>query len=286
MEPFSDISKWKEDDKVFFETHNFPAMLKKVRNQPYVLFVGVPGSGKTATARHIALLLQEEGYEILSIKNINDLETYYDLKNPQVFVIDDVLGKYGLDVTMYNILKKYEDILNRPTMSKTKVLMTCRELVYRNEKVLDYFLRHQDNVESLNSEENALNDNDKLELLARYEIGADVLSSVEMKSSSYMFPFLCKLFSSKTDFKIYGSTFFTSPVPCILDELDNMSTTTKKLYASLVLLMVNQNKLSKDILENITNANGESNVNEQKNNILEACKVRKDIENFRIIDAL
>lgn len=56
-----DISKWKEDDKVFFETHSFSSMLEKVRSQSYVMFVGVPGSGKTATARHIALVLQGEG---------------------------------------------------------------------------------------------------------------------------------------------------------------------------------------------------------------------------------
>nr|XP_034321965.1 uncharacterized protein LOC105336698 isoform X2 [Crassostrea gigas] len=56
-----DISKWKEDDKVFFETHSFSSMLEKVKSQPYVMFVGVPGSGKTATARHIALVLQGEG---------------------------------------------------------------------------------------------------------------------------------------------------------------------------------------------------------------------------------
>lgn len=281
-----DISKWKEDDKVFFETHSFSSMLEKVRSQPYVIFVGVPGSGKTATARHIALVLQGEGYEILSIKNINDIETYCDPQNPQVFVIDDVLGKFGLDVTMYNILKKYEDILTTPKMSQTKVLMTCRELVYRNEKLSTHFLSQERNVVMLNGKDNVLNDNDKFKILARYQLGSDVLSSAEIKSSSNMFPLLCKLFSSKPNFKDYGSTFFISPVPCILDELDYMSTESKKFYASLVLLVVNQNKLSKDILDNITNANGESNVNEKKNNILKACKVSKDMESFRIIDAL
>lgn len=56
-----EISKWREDDKVYVETHNFQAMLKKVRNQPFVTFVGVPGLRKTATARHIAHILQTEG---------------------------------------------------------------------------------------------------------------------------------------------------------------------------------------------------------------------------------
>lgn len=67
-----DISKWIEEDNIFLETHNFPAMLNQVRKQPYVTFVGVPGSGKTATVRHIALILQKEGYEILPTVDKNN----------------------------------------------------------------------------------------------------------------------------------------------------------------------------------------------------------------------
>lgn len=67
-----DISRWKEeDDNDFVETHNFKAMLKKVKQQSHVIFVGVPGSGKTATVRHIALLLQREGYDIYQLKKLN-----------------------------------------------------------------------------------------------------------------------------------------------------------------------------------------------------------------------
>lgn len=165
--------------------------------------------------------------------------------------------------------------------------MTCRELVYRKEKLSGYYLCKQNNVVLLYSEDNALNDNDKLELLARYHLESDVFSSTEIRTSSNMFPFLCKLFSSKSDFKMYSSTFFLSPVPCILEELDNMSANSKRLYASLVSLTINQKKLSKDIIDSITYANDERNVCEnKKSKILEACKIRTDIDSFKIIDAL
>lgn len=52
----NEVSKWKEDENVFLETHNFPNMLEQVKKQSFVTFVGVPGSGKTATVRHIALI--------------------------------------------------------------------------------------------------------------------------------------------------------------------------------------------------------------------------------------
>lgn len=94
-----DISKWKVDDTFFVETHSFQAMLDTIRKQSYVTFVGVPGSGKTFTARHISLTLQEEeGYEILPIKDIKDIETFCDPHNPQLFIVDDVVGVFGFDM--------------------------------------------------------------------------------------------------------------------------------------------------------------------------------------------
>lgn len=106
-------------------------MLDQVRNQPYVTIVGVPGSGKTATARHIALTLEREGYEILPIKDKNKLEDYCDPRNPQVFFLDDVLGVFGLDMAEFNTLRKYEDNIMNPVMPNTKIIMTSREVVYK-----------------------------------------------------------------------------------------------------------------------------------------------------------
>lgn len=283
---FSDISRWEEDDKMFVETHNFPAMLAKVKSQSYVTFVGVPGSGKTATARHIALKLRGEGYEVLSIKIISDIDAYGDPHNPQVFVIDDILGVHGLNVDTYHNLNKYEYSLKQPTMPKSKVLMTCRELVYRYEMLSESFLCKQDNVVLLNSDEYALNDNDKLELLEKYQLGADFLSSSELKSPSNMFPFLCKLSSSVKGLKWCSSQFFTSPVPFFLNELQKMRTHTRNKYASLVLLMANEGRLSKEMLDNITNDNDEMNLNEKRRKFLEACKVSPDVASFKLIDAL
>uniref|UniRef100_A0A8W8NWT2 Novel STAND NTPase 3 domain-containing protein n=1 Tax=Magallana gigas TaxID=29159 RepID=A0A8W8NWT2_MAGGI len=79
-------------------------MFNKVVDKPYVTFVGVPGSGKSVTVRHIALKLQEEGYDILPIKDISDIENHCNPDIPQVFVIDDVVGVLGLDMSEFNKL--------------------------------------------------------------------------------------------------------------------------------------------------------------------------------------
>ncbi|XP_062571194.1 ankyrin repeat domain-containing protein 17-like [Saccostrea cucullata] len=84
------IQRWREEDVVYFETHNFQEMLDKVREQHYMTFVGVPGSGKSATIHHIAFILQSKGYEIVPIIDIKKIEDYCDPSNAQVFVVDDV----------------------------------------------------------------------------------------------------------------------------------------------------------------------------------------------------
>ncbi|XP_052693511.1 uncharacterized protein LOC128171769 [Crassostrea angulata] len=203
-----DSLRWEEDDKVFLETHNFPVMLNQVRNQPYITFVGAPGSGKTATARHIALKLQKEGYEICPVKEINKIEDYCNRGIPQVFVIDDVLGIFGLDEHELHMINKYSERLRDPINPKTKTLMTCREAVFKHEMISECILIKRENVVNLQSRDNSLNDDDKQNLLQMYNLDRDLLSSKNLASSSRMFPFLCKLYSNKKELKFYGPTFF------------------------------------------------------------------------------
>lgn len=277
---FLDISGWREDDQLFLETHNFQAMFEKVKNQPYVMFIGVPGSGKTATARHIALKLQEDGYDILSIRDLNNIDTYCVQDKKHVFVIDDVLGIFGLEMNLFTLLYKFKDTLNNLMMSKTKVIMTCREEVYRNKHVsllLDNFLRNQENLVLLHSEENELNDQDKRGLLEKYKI--DALSQADLAATSNMFPYLCRLYK---EFSNYGPKFFISPVYIMIKRLDEMEITHSVQYTSLVLLMLNQNKMSEKVLEE----NSEFSIKVKKDNILKICQTKSTTEGFEFLNAL
>lgn len=280
-----DLANWKKDDSLFVETHNFPEMLEQVRKQTYVTFVGVPGSGKTVIVRHIALILEKEGYQILPIKDIKDIENLCDPDNPQVFIIDDVLGVFGLDLTELNKLKKYQDRISEPIMSKTKTLMTCREAVFRNEILRKaHFISQEKHLVQLSDDANALTTEDRRELLVRYNLEVYVFPVKRMLETSKMFPVLCKLFSQQEEFKFYGSHFFKSPVPCILNEVEQMKTENKMQYVSLVLLMTNQNKLSEEDLEN-----EDSDINifsEIKYEVLKKCKVKSTTDTFEFIDAL
>lgn len=264
-------------------------MLDQVRKQPYVTFVGGPGSGKTATVRHIALILQKEGYKILVDKN--KIEDYCNSVIPQVLVIDDVLGVFGLNEFELHTINKYCEKISNPINPNIKIIITCREAVFRNELLSDCVLVKHENVVFLQSEENALNYKDKRDLLETYKIDRDLLDSMDLDSTSNMFPFLCKLYSSKKELKVYGPHFFISPIPCIIKELNSLKKLNKYQYVSLVLLMANGGILSANMLINDEKVNLEEVkkkklFDEIKCCIMRKCKVSSAIVSFQLINAL
>lgn len=304
------LFNWKKDDKVFVETHNFPAMLEKVKSQPFVTFVGVQGSGKTATARHIALKLRTEKYDILQIQDIEDIETYLK-PHPQVFVIDDVLGMFELNTSKLVQLKRYiEYELRRLKKFNSKILLTCREKVFRNEDVLKTDLFKKENVVQMHSPENTLTDEDKQKMLAKYDLNCTDFTSA-FKTKTYFTSIT--VFETKTDFTSQFETK-TFPKRCevvskrktamysnsdwdfyyhndllldiIVQELHEMKARNKIYCASLVLLMANGKELSTDCLKNKNNANCVNNFNDMKSTILKAFGIIDSIENLELITAL
>ncbi|XP_062601738.1 uncharacterized protein LOC134263416 [Saccostrea cucullata] len=279
------ISKWKEEDKVFHEIHSFPSILEKVKNKPCVVFVGGPGSGKSAIAQHIALLLLKEGYEIVPIKDIDKIEEYCDLRNRQVFLLDDVVGVLGVQEAKINLLSDLESMILEPKVPDSKILMTCRETVFRKARQTIGFFSDESNIVLLHSVENELNQEDKICLMEAYRIDSKFLSTDDLDTASKMFPLLCKLFSTEK-FESYGSSFFKCPIPCVLEEFDNMYKQNKIQYISLVLCMMNENKLSEEMLENAGLEPFTKNLVEIKENACKKLKISRKTDNFEFVDAL
>lgn len=258
--------------------------MEKVNRTTFVTFVGVPGSGKSATAYHIALKLNKEGHEILPIKDISFIERFCDPINPQVFVIDDVLGIFGLDKTEYKRAISYKKLFIEPIVAKTKILMTCRETVFKNDMLKGTFLTNEENVVQLHSTENALTDQDKYDLLAQYDIDKELLPPNKVCHTSRMFPLLCALCAKEKKLLIYGSEFFILPLPPILGLLDDMKTQNKIQYAALVLLMVNQNQWSEEDVDN-ENA-GEIKFNVMKTKVLKKLRIDRSTDIVKFTTAL
>jgi hypothetical protein len=256
--------------------------MEKVRDQPYVTFVGMPGSGKSAMAHHIALKLQKEGYEVVPTKDVSKMEDYGDPRNPQVFVIDDVVGVFDLQKAKQNVLSDYKQTVTRPCMAKSRTLMTCRETVFNETKPYKPFLTKEENVIKLHSFDHALDNEDKTQILKKYGLNVDLISPALLTSTCHMFPLLCKLFSNGTKFQALGSKFFLNPVLCIIDELDDVQRHNKLNYAALVLCMLNGNCISRDILAGRKNEQ----FLKMKMHTLENCELESQTDAFKFVKAL
>ncbi|XP_062574474.1 uncharacterized protein LOC134236314 [Saccostrea cucullata] len=275
------LKQWREEDEVYSETHIFQEMLNKVRRQPYMTFVGVPGSGKSSTIHHIALILQKEGYEVVPVIDIRKIEDYSDSRHPQVFVIDDVVGVLGLQRQKLELLIDYEKRISDPSNRNTKVLMSCREAVF-NECNKSIFFSNEKNTIKMHSSGNALNDEDKKAILQKHGLDRDLLSPALLGETLGMFPLLCKLYSKEEKFSNNVERFFTCPAECILEQFNEMQRQNSLCYATLVLCMLNDNKLSKETLKNT----GNNVFREMKSKVLESCEVESYTDTFKFVKAL
>ncbi|XP_062572223.1 uncharacterized protein LOC134234179 [Saccostrea cucullata] len=283
-----ELAKWKDEDKLYQETHSFHKIMEKVRKQGFVTFVGGPGSGKSATAHHIALMLRSEGYEIIPIKHITEIKgwKYFEVtNNRKVFVVDDVVGVFGLQITKLDylayLLKDNEYEMAILSIFRFKTLLTCREAVYNESLSYDPSFRWNESVIDLNSSEYALDDNDKILMMENYGLRSELLSPSLLTSASHMFPLLCKLFSKEEKFRNFGSKFFTNPDECIITELDEMQAKTKFFYATLALCIMNE-KLSEDILKDKRNTV----FNKMKNSVLKNLELQTCTSTFKFVEAL
>ena len=104
------IKKWRIEDELFYDkTGGFTAVLGMVKSKNYMIIIGRPGSGKTATARHIALQLEKQRWEVVPVLKLEDIIEYGDKDQEQVFVLDDVLGIFAVDMNVYHYISNHKE---------------------------------------------------------------------------------------------------------------------------------------------------------------------------------
>lgn len=123
---FNLVGTWPDQDKVFIEdTRAYKAAVDKVESCQIVTLIGGPGSGKTATARHVSLKFRERGWDVVPIVEIDEIHTYCDPSRKQVFVIDNVTTIFALNSDFYRKIFLVEEVL--PQILLSKVICTCRK---------------------------------------------------------------------------------------------------------------------------------------------------------------
>ncbi|CAG2234019.1 unnamed protein product [Mytilus edulis] len=136
------LQKWRYKDKKYVPTSATTFILHSLKHNRGVIITGSPGCGKSVTAHHVALKLEKEGYDIIPCDEPSEILMYFTKEKIQVFVIDDVCGKFALNQHKSDSWEQYDSKLDMLTesctlsgdneenlvKSKIKFIITCRRI--------------------------------------------------------------------------------------------------------------------------------------------------------------
>ncbi|CAG2226043.1 unnamed protein product [Mytilus edulis] len=238
--------QWKERLDRFVETEASRIILESMKKDQCILVTGPHGCGKSSLAFHVALILEEnEDFELLIVTNPDDIVRYASKDKKQIFIIDDIFGKYN--VHEYDTMwwsKQGNLVLKLLDRNKDfKILATCRSHIYNSvdiKTVNSTFIHH-----------NLITINYQMTEDIRRTIGKSYLScdtidplgnEVIMKYS--FFPGLCAEFSN--DIKENVVDYFSTPYIYVAAEIEKYNKTKDLHYFSLALLVILNNNVNKD----------------------------------------
>ncbi|CAC5388377.1 unnamed protein product [Mytilus coruscus] len=282
------ITQWERNDEVFSVTYATGKIMQIIQENSHTTIVGSPGSGKTSISRHVALeLKQKEDYHIIPVDSVKEILAYGNVNSRQVFVHDDILGVYGVDVNKENKLdSRCKAIVNLLETSGSKLVMTCRKAVFNSVKLTASLVSK--NAFDIDREENKLTREDKKRILkahcSKHNVNPDMYDSLFLESAFIMFPLLCELFANQKKYQQIGSRFFTHPYECLIDQLKKLQerSTRQKgqtegyYYAALVMCMINGGKLSTDNFPDPV----------IKGDVYEQCELDQGTSKYTILRAL
>ncbi|XP_063396574.1 ankyrin-3-like [Mytilus trossulus] len=195
--------------------------------------------GKTATAHHIALNLQQNaGYQILPIADPKDIAKYYIKGLAQVFVFDDLCGVFNIDQLLINSWDKVssEILTFSEEDNHFRILVTCRLQITKNQQFRK--LSDKLNMKDCNllSKDLAYTNGEKLKIASCHMDQEHVHKlSKETISSLDMFPFLCDMFGKSDD---KDMKMFELPIQYFEEQFDQMQYQDEECFLGLALLVI------------------------------------------------
>ncbi|VDI67296.1 Hypothetical predicted protein [Mytilus galloprovincialis] len=88
------IEDWEKKDKMFVSTRASDYIMERLQDNSCLTITAPSGVGKSFIARHTALLLKKEGYNIIPVYSPTDIRDYYQPGKQTVFIVDDICGNF------------------------------------------------------------------------------------------------------------------------------------------------------------------------------------------------
>lgn len=121
------MEEWKAELETFYETEGTKKVTKELNIKSAVLITGNFGIGKTATMKYVSFLFEKKGYKVVPISSPNDILLHRFPERNQIFILDDIVGKYRVDSAAVELWRRLYDRLRVVFKDKNvKLLSTLR----------------------------------------------------------------------------------------------------------------------------------------------------------------
>lgn len=236
---------WKTDLINFYKTRGAQEVVKSIKESNIVIIIGNSGTGKSTTMKYTTLQLREEGYEIIILSDPYDIPSYRFINRKQLFIMDDVLGKYRIDSMAFDMWERLHDRLKVVFNDKSaKLLVTLRKQLHKTIPQIEPSIIFDSKVVDLDSNDLVLSKDEKIAMLEKYLENKNLTNILTSNEKSVIctciiaFPLLCSVFSSNQVFLKQKAKFFQSPTVVFNRELDRLQKENAEVYCVLVLLLM------------------------------------------------
>ncbi|XP_076078809.1 uncharacterized protein LOC143048825 [Mytilus galloprovincialis] len=275
-----ELENWKEDDKTFIETNGVKCVLKCIEENCCVVVTASSGTGKSSLVRHVALQMQNEGYNIIPVSNPKEIIKWYNPIKKILFVVDDFCGTYSLNPMKFENWKNMTEKIKALVEKKpVKLIMSCRLQVYNNRQMeaLSFFQGCECNLLSADL---CLSKTEK-QSIAEFYLKTNASEISDLYDMFDCFPLLCQLYSKNSKLNIVN--FFTNPFTVYKEEIDKLQTEGAHVkYCALALCVMFNNQLKEEWLTEDV----DENIKTVIKNTYEACKVLEGTSRLVLRDEL
>ncbi|XP_063418130.1 uncharacterized protein LOC134700907 [Mytilus trossulus] len=238
------LEDWEKNDKMFVSTRASDYAKESLQENNILTLTAPSGVGKSSIARHTALLLRNEGYNIIPVYTPTDIRTYYQPGKQTVFIVDDICGNFTANQQQIDNWKQLLPVIDTIIADKyCKIIVSCKLQVYKDEKfnILSNFKSNECN---LISDKLGLTSVEKTKIANTY-IGTRMKDLHDLSQKYEFFPLLCSLYPTiKKDVDV--KEFFKTPFTIYKNELDELSehgNEGKYRICSLALCVLSNNHL-------------------------------------------
>ncbi|VDI69509.1 Hypothetical predicted protein [Mytilus galloprovincialis] len=266
---------------MFVETPVVKIVSQILESTQSVLIVGEPGIGKSMLMHHIALQLHKKKvYSVIPCSGIQDIHYHFKTDIRQMFVLDDICGRFTVSLGDIEYLHKTGDSLKQMLeKGKSRIVATCRLDIYNDEKFHKscFLFKSTFNVSVEYSKE------DKLTICTKY-LNETNIQLLRDQLVSFT-PLMCYLYCKNENFCL--TDFLHCPYDTYRTEWEQLQSIDPYKYCALLLCVI-FNGIIKESLFDIYNEN--MNIHKKVlNNIFDVCGVNRGTSSYtmkQVLDGL